>query len=178
MLNSPPGVNSQAHPMQGANLRVARLDRNRRRFRTRGWGCGLQGLGMPANSFLMGLAKRYQIKHHLPQKPGGKISNSDLEMASLLLLWLVIEGMCGNLRKKQITIFGNNVPTVSWVKWLASRKSIVAENLIQALALRLKVNHSCPLTPMHIEGRRNAISDAPSHSFGSNPAWECISDSD
>jgi hypothetical protein len=75
-------------------------------------------------------------------------------------------------------LFGNNIPTVSWVERLASKKSIVAENLIQALTLRLKVNHSCKLTPMQIEGKRNAILDIPSCSFRSNPTWVCMSDSD
>jgi hypothetical protein len=31
---------------------------------------------------------------------------------------------------------------------------------------------------MHIEGKRNAISDVPSQSFGSNPKWTCKSDDD
>ncbi len=55
---------------------------------------------------------------------------------------------------------------------------VVAENLVQALALRLKTMHVCPLTPLHIEGKRNAIADVLSRSFGSNPAWTCASDTD
>jgi hypothetical protein len=31
---------------------------------------------------------------------------------------------------------------------------------------------------MHIEGKRNAISDVPSRSFGSNPKWMCKTDED
>jgi hypothetical protein len=61
---------------------------------------------------------------------------------------------------------------------LGSRCSSVVENLIQALALRLKLQRACPLTPIHIEGDRNAISDVPSRSFGSNPAWKCDTDND
>jgi hypothetical protein len=38
--------------------------------------------------------------------------------------------------------------------------------------------HVCPLTPLHIEGKRNAIADVPSRSFGSNPAWACASNTD
>ena len=30
--------------------------------------------------------------------PSVRISNSDLEMAGLVLLWVVMEGMCGDLR--------------------------------------------------------------------------------
>jgi hypothetical protein len=33
-------------------------------------------------------------------------------------------------------------------------------------------------THTHIKGKCNAISDAPSRSFGSNPAWKCDTDTD
>jgi hypothetical protein len=70
--------------------------------------------------------------------PTGKITYSDLEMAGFLLLWLTMEGVCGPLHKKRVTLFSDNTPTVSWVTRLASKKSTVAEHLIQALVLRLK----------------------------------------
>ena len=110
--------------------------------------------------------------------PTGGLTNSDLEMAGLLMLWLVLEGVCPSLREKRVTLFSDNSPTVSWVTRLASKKSLVAEHMVQALALRLKTMHACPLTPLHIEGKRNAIADVPSRSFGSNPAWACASDTD
>jgi hypothetical protein len=51
-----------------------------------------------------------------------KISNSDLEMAGLLFLWLVMESVCGNLREKRVTLFSDNssmlsegVATRNWV---------------------------------------------------------------
>jgi hypothetical protein len=59
---------------------------------------------------------------------------------------------------------------------LGSKQSSVAENIIQELALRLKLQRACPLTPIHIEGDQNAISDVPSWSFGSNPTWKCNMD--
>ncbi len=110
--------------------------------------------------------------------PAGTINNSDLEMAGLLLLWLVIEGICGSLAEKRIALFGDNFPLIGWVAHLGSRCSRVAENLIQALALRLKLQRACPLTPIHIAGERNAIPDVPSCLFGSNPAWRCDTDND
>ena len=45
----------------------------------------------------------------------GKITNSDLEMAGLLLLWLMIEHICESLTEKRIALFSDNSPTVSWV---------------------------------------------------------------
>jgi hypothetical protein len=106
----------------------------------------------------------------------GGITNSDLEMAGILLLWLVMEAVCQPLQEKQVALFSDNLQTVSWVKCLASRKSIVAKHFVQALALRLKSNKMCPLTMLHIEGKRNAILDVPSWPFSSNPAWHCTSD--
>jgi hypothetical protein len=38
--------------------------------------------------------------------------------------------------------------------------------------------HTCPLTPLNIEGVRNKIADRPSRSFGSNPTWTCTSDAE
>ena len=108
----------------------------------------------------------------------GIISNSDLEMAGLLMLWLAIEGVCGPLQAKRITLLCDNSPLNGWATRLASKWSMVAENLIQALALHLKIQRACPLTPMHIEGKCNAIVDMPSHSFGSNLIWKCDTDSD
>jgi hypothetical protein len=99
-------------------------------------------------------------------------------MAGLVLLWIVIEGVCPDLREKCVTLFSDNSPTVSWVTCLASRRLVVAEHLIQVLALCLKIMHACPLTPLHIEGVQNAIANVPSGSFGSNLAWTCKSDSE
>jgi hypothetical protein len=96
-----------------------------------------------------------------------KITNSDLEMAGLLYLWLVMEEVSGNLCKKRVALFSDNSPTVGWVRRLATRGSLVSAHRIWALALRLKLNGTCPLTPLHIAGEENSISDIPSRSFGS-----------
>jgi hypothetical protein len=52
--------------------------------------------------------------------PAGRITNSDLEMAGLVLLWIVIERVCPDLSKKLVPLFSDNLPTVSWVTCLAS----------------------------------------------------------
>jgi hypothetical protein len=77
--------------------------------------------------------------------------------------------VCPDLMEKHVALFSNNTPTVSWVTRLASKKSPVAELLIRALALHLKMTHTCPLTPLHIAGSQNAMTDIPSRSFGGNP---------
>ena len=74
----------------------------------------------------------------------GIITNSDLEMAGLLLLWLVMESVCGSLKEKRVALFSDNSPMVGWVRRLATRGSMVSAHLIRALALRLKFNGTCP----------------------------------
>jgi hypothetical protein len=70
------------------------------------------------------------------------ITNSDLEMAGLLFLWLIMESVCGDLRKQRVALFRDNSPTVGWVRRLATRGSMVSAHHIRALALRLKVGHA------------------------------------
>ena len=106
------------------------------------------------------------------------ITNSNLEMAGLLFLWLVMEAVCGNLREKNVALFSDNSPTVGWVWRLATQGSLVLAHLIRALALCLKLNGTCPLTPLHISGEENAMTDIPSWSFGSNKKWHCKTNTD
>jgi hypothetical protein len=99
-------------------------------------------------------------------------------MAGLLFLWLVMESVCGNLREKRVTLFSNNSPTVGWVQQLATCGSLMLAHLIQALALQLKLNGTCPITPLHIAGKENSMMDIPLHLFGSKPKWLCKTNTD
>jgi hypothetical protein len=110
--------------------------------------------------------------------PQGRLTNSDLEMAGLLLLWLVMEDVCHLRVGSHVALFSDNSPTVSWVTRLASKRSTVAAQLLRALALRLKATRVSPLTPQHIAGCQNAMTDIPSRSWGSKPKWHCHSDTD
>ena len=44
--------------------------------------------------------------------PTGTITNSDLEMAGVLILWLVMEAVCQPLQKKWVALFSDNLPAV------------------------------------------------------------------
>ena len=94
----------------------------------------------------------------------GTITNSDLEMACLLILWLVMESICPTLREK------------NGVTRLASKRSQVGARLISALALRLITNGCCPITPIHVAGKCNRMADMASQSFGSTSHWHHTSD--
>ena len=108
--------------------------------------------------------------------PNGKITNSDLECAGLLMLWLVMEDVCNITSGTHVALFSDNSPTVSWVERLACRSSLVAGQLIRALALRLKTMGASPLTTLHVPGVQNAMTDIPSRSFGIPAKWHCESD--
>ena len=99
----------------------------------------------------------------------GMLTNSDLKMAGLLLLWLIMETICPTLTDAHIALFSDNSPMVHWVQRLAAKHSQVAMQLVQALALRMQLKRSSPLTTLHIAGQRNAMTDIPSQSFGSVP---------
>ena len=107
--------------------------------------------------------------------PTGSITNSDLEMAGLLMLWLVMEDVCA-VTDAHVALFSDNSPTVHWVQRLAAKHLTIAMQLVRALALRLQLTKASPLTPMHIAGVNNSLTDIPSRSFGSVPAWHCQTD--
>ncbi len=65
------------------------------------------------------------------ENPEGKINNSNLEMAGLLLLWLCLEGTAPDFAHKHVALFSDNSLTVSWVTKMASRKSRVAAQLVR-----------------------------------------------
>jgi hypothetical protein len=108
--------------------------------------------------------------------PTGKVTNLDLELAGLTILWLVMEHVCGLLTKKRVAHFSNNNPTISWVHRMASRSSLVAKQLIPVLALRFNLQKICPITMLHIAGDQNQMTDIPSRSFGSKSKWHFKTD--
>ena len=110
--------------------------------------------------------------------PNGTITNSDLEMAGLMLLWLTMEATCPELTGAHVALFSDNSPTVHWVERMASRQSTIAMQLLRALALRLQLLRCSPLTPLHILGIHNQMTDIPSRSFGSEQRWHCKTDKD
>ena len=50
--------------------------------------------------------------------------------------------------------------------------------LVRALTLQLKKAWASTLTPLHISGEENSMTDIPSRSFGSNITWFCKNDTD
>jgi hypothetical protein len=132
--------------------------------------------GIPPTVFCLEWPK--DIKDNLVSfdNPGKSITNSDLEMVGLLFLWLCVEAIVQDIAHKHVALFTDNSPTVSWVEKMASKKSRIAAKLVCALALRLNITKTCPLTWVHIPGMENSLTDIPSRSFGSVKEWACNND--
>ena len=106
----------------------------------------------------------------MKKNPEGKLSILDFEMAGFLFLFLVMEAVCAFSPGAHTALFSNH-PTVSWVDCLASKGLVVAGQLVQALALRMKKARVSPITPLHIQGAENPLADVPSRSFVKEPKW-------
>jgi hypothetical protein len=97
--------------------------------------------------------------------PTGTITNSDLEMAGMLLHYLVLEHLV-QLKHVHVAAWCDNTPTVSWTNKLSSSRSMVAGRLTRALALRIHANEASPLISVSIAGVKNRMADVASRTFG------------
>jgi hypothetical protein len=99
-------------------------------------------------------------------------------MVGLLFLWLCIEAIAPDIAHRHIALFSDNFPMVSWVDKMALQRLCIAAQLVRTLALQLNIKRTCLLTPVHITGVENALTDIPSCSFGNVKEWECKTDND
>ena len=96
--------------------------------------------------------------------PDSIISVLDMEMAGLLLHYIVLEYLV-DMWHQCIGVFCDNTPTVLWAAKLASKRSRIAGGLLRALELRQQVRWSSLLITLLIAGVNNVIADVSSQSF-------------
>jgi hypothetical protein len=99
-----------------------------------------------------------------------ELSINDLEMAGVLIQWLVLEHLLPSLHHLQAGIECDNSSTVVWSRKFTA-KSIVAGHLLRALALRQQICGSAPLLVISIAGKLNDMADIASR-FASDPAMQ------
>lgn len=98
--------------------------------------------------------------------PDGDVTINDLEMAGVLLHWLILEQIAPcSLKHRHIGIACDNAASVSWAFKLQSSKSKIAAHLLRALALRQFINQASPLLCTSIAGKHNGMADVASRSF-------------
>ena len=100
--------------------------------------------------------------------PDGKITMNDLELAGVVLGWLVLEKLVPNLRFKHVGMNCDNTTAVCWANKYRTAKSIPAARLLRLLSLRMHRRQVSPLLVIHISGDENDMADKSSRSFGSN----------
>jgi len=94
---------------------------------------------------------------------------SDMELAGILLHWIVLEHLAPNLHHKSAAIWCDNLPAVNWCYKLRSSSSPVAAALLRALAMRLHTQQASPITIDHISGTFNLLADTASRKHSTNP---------
>jgi hypothetical protein len=97
--------------------------------------------------------------------PTGDLTINDLEMAGLLLQYLVLEHLVP-LKHEHVAAWCDNTSTVSWARRMTSSRSRIGHRLVRALMMRINVNESSPLVTVSIQGCRNDMADVASRSFG------------
>ena len=93
--------------------------------------------------------------------PAGKLTNSDLEMAAVVLHFSTLESVAPTLRHKHVFVYSDNSPSVAWVTKMATKtaKSDAAHRLVRGLALRQRMLESAPVSIAHVAGVDNALAD-------------------
>ena len=95
----------------------------------------------------------------------GRLTINDLELAGLVLGWLVLEYVVADMRFKRIESFCDNKPAVAW-KYIGSTSTpILMARLIKFFAPRQLERKVSSLTPMSIARKENAIADITSQEF-------------
>jgi hypothetical protein len=95
----------------------------------------------------------------------GTLTNSDLEMAAVLLQYLVAEQL-RPLDQCHTAIWSDNTPTVSWsTKMAAKATTPIAGQLLRALAMRQRTTRAALPTVAHYAGSCNIPADTASRSF-------------
>ena len=97
--------------------------------------------------------------------PTGKLTINDLELAGLVMGWLVLEAACDNLRFAHIGTFCDNTSAVAWCHKGHTNKSIAAAQLLRFLFVRQRLRQTSSLIPVSIAGSANTMADIASRAF-------------
>lgn len=99
------------------------------------------------------------------KNPNGTLTINDLELAGMLLGWLVLEIALTDLAYKHVGMFCDNTSAVSWAKKQHTSKSIPAARLLRFMALRQRARKAASILPAHIAGVDNDLADVSSRAF-------------
>jgi hypothetical protein len=95
----------------------------------------------------------------------GDISINDLELAGIIINFIVLEIISPTLKHKHVGTYCDNTSAVSWANKLRTSKSIPAARLLRLLGLRLLASKASSLTTLSIPGDNNQMADVSSRAF-------------
>ena len=101
------------------------------------------------------------------KNPNGSITINDLELAGIIINWLMLEYSGVDLRFSHISNYCDNTSAVAWAYKLRTSTSIPAGRLLRMLGLRIHARKSSGLTPISIKGEENIMADVASRAFKS-----------
>ncbi len=130
------------------------------------WFGGIRSL--PPIVWRIPFPEKIQQKLVSQNNPSGTITNSDLEMAGLLMHWIVLESVA-DVQHAHVAAGCDNTPTVAWTSRLLASKARTAAHLVRALALRMLACQASPLAAFHIAGEANRMADFASRSIKPHP---------
>jgi hypothetical protein len=107
---------------------------------------------------------------------GKKLTINDLELAGLVLGWLVIEGVCKDFVFKNVVMFCDNTSSVVWAHRGSTSTSLPAARLLRFLALRQRARQASSLLPLHIAGENNQMADILLQAFKNGNFFEAHAD--
>jgi hypothetical protein len=100
--------------------------------------------------------------------PHGRLTNSDLEMAAVLLQYMVLQREV-EMQFARAGVLSDNTPTVAWTTRMADKtQSPSAGRLLRGLAAIQRASQAGPLTVGSIPGVENSMADIASCSFSQN----------
>ena len=97
--------------------------------------------------------------------PKGRLIMNDMELAGVVLEWLVLESLIPDLIFKSIGINCDNSTVVTWITKMRTSKSMVAARLLRLLLMQLHRRRTAPLLTIGIAGLDNDMVDISSRSF-------------
>ena len=103
--------------------------------------------------------------------PNGKYTINDLELAGVVLEWLVLEAIVPNLVFKSAGMNCDNSPGTAWATKFRSATSAAAAKLLRFLSFRIHMRKSAPPMTIGVAGIDNDMADAASRSFKDGGAF-------
>ena len=127
-------------------------------------GCG--GVLSPGADFIPYTAWQFQWPSTVTKLvKAKKLSINDLELAGMVMGWLVLEAVHEKLAYKHVGTFCDNTTATSWAHKGHTNKSIPAARLLRFLSLRQRTRQTSSILPLYIQGIDNVMADVLSRAF-------------